>query len=30
MAAAARRALTNEFERRTRSLFDDLLKRKKE
>jgi hypothetical protein len=29
IAAAARRALTNELERRTRSLLDDLFKRKK-
>ena len=29
VAAAARRALTNELERRTRSLLDDLFKRKK-
>lgn len=30
MAAAAKRALTNEIERRTRSLLDDFFKRKKE
>jgi hypothetical protein len=30
VAAAARRALTNELERRTRSILDDLFKRKKE
>jgi hypothetical protein len=29
VAAAARRALTNELQRRTRSLIDDLFKRKK-
>jgi hypothetical protein len=30
MAAAAKRAVTNEIERRTRSLLDDVFKRKKE